>query len=208
MGDYHVDAILFDFGGVLADEGFRQGMHAIALSNRLDPEGFEKMAHDVIHSTGYLIGKADEDTFWQVLRDKAGIKGRDQKFKDMILERFTLRDWIIALVMRLRSHHIRLAILSDQTNWLDEFDAQHHIFQLFDHVFNSFHMGKCKRDLSLFDDVLRIMKVEPGKALFVDDTPGHIERAKARGLSTILYRDKKNFLGNMARFCPGLIHID
>jgi len=208
MRDCRVDAVLFDFGGVLADEGFRQGMHAIALSNSLDPEGFEKAAYDVIHSTGYLIGKADERAFWQALRDKTGIKGRDQELKDMILERFTIRDWMIALVMRLRYHHIRLAILSDQTNWLDEFDARHHIFHLFDHVFNSFHMGKSKFDSSIFDDVLKIMKVGPAKALFVDDTPGHIERAKARGLSTILYRDKKNFLENIAKFCPGLIQSD
>ena len=208
MREFYVDAVLFDFGGVLADEGFRQGMHAIALSNSLDPEGFEKTAHDVIHSTGYLIGKADEDTFWQVLQDKTGINGRDQELKDMILDLFTLRDWMASLVMKLRSHHIRLAILSDQTNWLDEFDARHHIFHLFDYVFNSFHMGKSKADPSIFDDVLKIMKVEPAKALFVDDTPGHIERAKARGLNTILYRDKNDFLKNMAKFCPGLIQSD
>jgi len=35
-----VDAILFDFGGVLADERFRNGLLAIARRNGLNPEGF------------------------------------------------------------------------------------------------------------------------------------------------------------------------
>lgn len=33
-----IRAVLFDFGGVLAEEGFRIGLRAIARLNSLDPE--------------------------------------------------------------------------------------------------------------------------------------------------------------------------
>jgi hypothetical protein len=36
--DPAIRAVLFDFGGVLAEEGFRIGLRAIARLNSLDPE--------------------------------------------------------------------------------------------------------------------------------------------------------------------------
>ena len=35
-----IKAVLFDFGGVLAEEGFRQGLMAIAGQYDLDPQAF------------------------------------------------------------------------------------------------------------------------------------------------------------------------
>ena len=40
MKSQKVEAVLFDFGGVLADEGFRDGLYAIAGANSIDPERF------------------------------------------------------------------------------------------------------------------------------------------------------------------------
>ncbi len=33
-----IKAVLFDFGGVLAEEGFREGLKSIGRKNGLDPE--------------------------------------------------------------------------------------------------------------------------------------------------------------------------
>jgi putative hydrolase of the HAD superfamily len=35
-----IKAVLFDFGGVLAEEGFREGLKAIGVKNGLDPDDF------------------------------------------------------------------------------------------------------------------------------------------------------------------------
>jgi putative hydrolase of the HAD superfamily len=34
--DMNIDAVLFDFGGVIAEEGFKQGLAAIARAHGLD----------------------------------------------------------------------------------------------------------------------------------------------------------------------------
>jgi putative hydrolase of the HAD superfamily len=99
---------------------------------------------------------------------------------------------------------MRLALLSDQTNWLDQLDEKLHFFRCFDHVFNSYHMGKSKKDSSLFDDVLKIMELRAEQTLFVDDHGSHIERAGQRGLNTILYQDRPSFIRALAVFCPFL----
>lgn len=192
-----VAAVLFDFGGVLADEGFKHGLHAIARANGLEPEAFEALVEELIFSTGYLTGGASEADFWHDVRRATGIRAEDAALKRMILERFTLRPWMIDIVKGLKGR-VKLAILSDQTNWLDELDAGLHFFELFDYVFNSYHLGKSKRDPSLFDDVLAVMGIAPEKALFIDDRPGNVARAGSRGLRTMLYNGRDDFLGRLA----------
>jgi HAD superfamily hydrolase (TIGR01509 family) len=194
----------FDYGGVLADEGFRDGLHAIAKLNQHDPESFFKTARELIHTSGYLIGKSDEKFYWNLLRDQTGIRMTDIELRNMILERFILRKWMLDIVNDLENNHIRLAILSDQTNWLDELDKRDHFLHKFEKVFNSYHLGKSKQDISLFNDVLSIINVDPEDALFVDDTAGHIERAHSLGINTILYKDKANFKERINAYCPGL----
>jgi hypothetical protein len=40
--------------------------------------------------------------------------------------------------------------------------------------------------------------------LFIDDTPGHCERAGQRGLNVILYIGRSNFEEKIGAYCPFL----
>ena len=202
MKSQKVEAVLFDFGGVLADEGFRDGLYAIAGANSIDPEEFAFQARELIHSTGYLTGEGDEHSYWDAMRTHTGISGDDKDLRDTILKRFTLRGWMFDVLKKLGIDGVRLFILSDQTNWLDELEEKHHFYHLFEKVFNSYHIRKCKRDQSLFEDVLKILNLDPDSVLFVDDTKEHIERAHAVGLKTIWFQGKEDFLEKMKRFFP------
>jgi len=55
-----IRVVLFDFGGVIADEGFYQGLRAIAEESGLEPEQFLRTAEELIHRTGYVTGRATE----------------------------------------------------------------------------------------------------------------------------------------------------
>ena len=89
--------VLFDFGGVLAEEGFRGGLYAIARKNGRDPEWFFLRASDAIYETGYITGQATEADYWEALRRETGICGTDEELTGEILPRFILRpvmiDW-------------------------------------------------------------------------------------------------------------------
>jgi putative hydrolase of the HAD superfamily len=188
------EVILFDFGGVLAEEGFRNGLNAIALRNGLNPEEFWQQAYALTFNGGYVTGRMDEPTFWQALREQTGIKGSDANLRAEILSRFELRPWMIELVKKFKESRVRCAILSDQTNWLDELNEKYDFFQWFDRVFNSFHMGKSKQDSTIFDDIAEELQVTPEQILFIDDSSGNIERARKKGLQTVLFKDKESFM--------------
>jgi FMN phosphatase YigB (HAD superfamily) len=200
-----INAVLFDFGGVIAEEGFRNGLTHIAKVNSLDEAVLFKTAQDLIFSGGYLTGHGSEVTLWEQLRARTGIKSSDGELKAIILERFILRDWMITLVKRLADASVRVAILSDQTNWLDELDSKLHFFNYFERVFNSFYLGKSKNDPSIFSDVIAVMGIRPGETLFIDDTMGHVERARSRGLHAICYTGKQQFLDEMKGYFPDMV---
>lgn len=198
------EAILFDFGGVLAEEGFRLGLASIAEINGLEPESFAKTGFRLIFEVGYAVGRADEKTFWHELRKITGAQGSDEMFRDEILSHFILRPDMIELVKKLKAQHVHVAILSDQTQWLDELNARYDFFKWFDYVFNSYHMGKSKKDPATFVHVLQRMGVSPDRALFVDDDRSNVERAGQAGLHALWFREQESFFNELAAFCPFL----
>jgi putative hydrolase of the HAD superfamily len=195
-----VRVILFDYGGVLAEEGFREGLMAIARSNGLSPKDFFEMATSAVYESGYVVGSSSEQAYWDLMRKRADIRQSDAELRKEILERFTLRPWMLEIVRDLRHEGYLVGILSDQTQWLDELDDRDHFFAEFDVVFNSYHLGRGKRDSGVFDEVAERLEVRPSEVLFIDDNEGHIERARSKGFQTILFRDKESFVREMKGF--------
>ena len=192
-------AILFDFGGVLAEEGFQEGLCAIARSQGLNPAVVHQAGMDAVYDTGYALGRGSEADFWCEMRQRTGIVGDDASLTGEILNRFEPRPGMFAAVRALRRRRVMVVILSDQTDWLERLDRRDGFSDEFDQVFNSYRLGKGKRDPSVFDDTLRTLGVAPSEALFVDDMPGNVARAAARGLRTILFQDEAGFLAELAK---------
>lgn len=201
----HINTVLFDFGGVLAEEGFREGLKVIARLNGIDEDIFFRTAENAIDSCGYLTGKANESTYWEVLRKTMRIKGDDQSFRKEILSRFLLREWMFDLVKRIRDLKIHVGILSDQTDWLEKINAHSNFFPLFDFIFNSYYLGKSKKDPTHYDDILQKIGVEASQVLFIDDNPAHCERAKQKGWNVIYYLNRNQFIEEMIIFLPGIL---
>lgn len=197
-----IDIVLFDFGGVIAEEGFKQGLTAVARANGVDEGAFVQAAFDIIYSTGYVLGKAPESAFWDALRREKGVRGDDASLRNEIFSRFILWDWMIDLVNKLKSNGIKVGILSDQTDLLEELDKKYDFFRLFNYIFSSYRLGKGKRDASLFDDVARAVNVEPDRILFIDDDPGHVNRARQKGWKAMLYIEQAGFQKELEEILP------
>ena len=186
-------SVVFDFGGVLAEEGFREGLREIARKNGLDPDDFSFTADLLIYTTGYLTGHATEEDFWKAVRERTGVRGTDKDLRGEILKRFLLRPPVVSCVDLLRAKGFSLAMLSDQTNWLEELDPSGSLSGRFDRVLNSMRTGRSKRTASTFGYLCETLELEPREMLFIDDNKGHIERATNMGLNTILYTTYEDF---------------
>jgi putative hydrolase of the HAD superfamily len=195
-----IKAVLFDFGGVIAEEGFYEGLLAIGEMNALNPEAFFKTVDALIAETGYLAGASEEAVFWDAVKNETRITMSNAALRHEIMKRFTLRPGMIAYVDLLKSNGFIVAMLSDQTNWLDEIDEKTALFQHFDSVFNSYHIHKSKRDATVFRDVCSDLNVRPGETLFIDDNSKHIQRAMSEGLNVIHFIGMSDFEKRIRKF--------
>jgi len=188
-----IRAVLFDFGGVLAEEGFGHGLEALAREQDLAVEDITAEGMRAVYDSGFVLGSGTAADFWALMRKRTGLQGDDADLTARILDGFIVRPWMLQLAERLRSRGYVTGILSDQTDWLDRLDARDHFYRLFEPVYNSYYLGKGKRDPSLFTDVAADLGLAPATILFIDDNPGNVARAESMGWQAILYRDRTDF---------------
>lgn len=198
-----VRAVLFDFGGVLAEEGFRDGLVALAVEQGLDVAAMPAEGMRAVYDSGFVLGRGTVTDFWRLMRKRTGLTGDDGVLTERILSGFVIRPWMIDLVRQLRAQGYVTGILSDQTHWLDTLDERYHFFDAFDRIYNSYYLGKGKQDPSLFTDVATNLDMLPSAIVFVDDDAGNVARAVETGLQAIHFVDREGFISELERLTGG-----
>lgn len=190
--------ILFDFGGVVAEEGFLDYFAELSERYGCPRHELPQLALDTVYDSGYVTGQASETDFWNLLRERFPLTEPDSELSAAILHHFQPRKPVLALVDELRKFGFRTGVLSDQTDWLDKLDRRDDLFSHFDRVFNSYYLGKGKRDASLFEDVLKALSICPSAAIFIDDNPENVRRAVSHGLHGLHYENFEKLLQELA----------
>ncbi len=190
MSETIIKAILLDYGGVIADEGFQNGLRAMAREQGLDEEAMMMVAKNAVYDSGFILGQGSEQEFWAMMREGSGLRGDDADLTRRVLEGFVLRPWMVSLVQQWLEQGYLTGILSDQSHWLDWLDDRDGFFRYFDFVFNSYHLGKGKRNPAVFSEVADQLELAPAEILFVDDMKSNVERAQAAGWQAVHYVDR------------------
>ena len=193
-----IRAVLFDFGGVLAEEGFSNGLQRLAQEQGLDQASITADGMQAVYDSGFVLGKGSEANFWSLLRERTGLQGDDAFLRQQIFDGFIIRPWMLELVAQLSRQGYVTGILSDQVDWLDKLDARDHFYCYFDHIYNSYYMGKGKRDPSQFTDVATDLGLPPAQILFVDDSEHNVKNAESVGMQAIHYHDRETFIKALA----------
>ena len=189
-----ISTVLFDYGGVLAEEGFHNGLVALAKEQGLDVAAMPTEGMKAVYDSGFVVGRGTAADFWKLMRERTGLVGDDAVLTERILSGFVIRSWMIELVRECHKQGYVTGILSDQTHWLDELNERDHFYNVFDHIFNSYTQGKGKQDPSLFNDVAIELGLPLSGILFVDDNAGNVNRAREVGMQALQYVDKESFI--------------
>jgi putative hydrolase of the HAD superfamily len=201
-----IRVVLFDYGGVLAEEGFREGLFSIARQQGLEPDVFYQTAQQGVYDSGFVSGNGTEADFWRYMRERFPLHGDDELLSTEILQRFVLRPYMLELVRTIRSRGYLVGILSDQTVWLDQLDQRDCFYREFDRLYISYRLGKGKRDASLFDDVAADLDLSPARIVFIDDNHGNIERACSRGMNGVEFTSDKECLVRLEAMLDQSLH--
>ncbi|MGD1996885.1 MAG: HAD family phosphatase [Anaerolineae bacterium] len=181
-----IKAVLFDFGRVISAQkpaslfrGYEEelGM-ARGTLNRI------MFGSRVWQET--LVGRKTIDEYWREVGPKLGLHTPEEveAFRRRYFADEAINADVVDLIRRLRGRY-KLGVLSNSPpglpQWLDEWD----ILDLFDVVVCSGDEGVVKPDPAIFEMALARLGVEPEEAVFIDDTPGHVEAARGLGLRGI-----------------------
>lgn len=189
-GPGEVDALLFDFGGVLIEISFDRVFARWADLAGVD---FERVRDRFSHGDAYQGHERGELTiaaYFQSLREELGIELTDAQFGDGWNQVFgPEHEETVALLWQLRER-VPLYLFSN-TNvfhydyWRDRYAPA---LQPFERMFISCELGMRKPHREAFERVAREIGVAARRILFFDDTLANLEGAREAGMHTVHVR--------------------
>lgn len=198
-----IKAIIFDFGRVITAQKPLSLFRSYEEELGLDPDTINSIMFGSQAWQDTLLGRKTTEEFWHLIGPELGLKTADEvnRFRRRYHADEAINEAVLDLIRKLRGRY-KLAILSnsppDLTRWLADWEMR----DLFEVVFCSGDEGMIKPDPAAFKLTLERLGVEPGKAVFIDDTPEHVEAARKLGIQGIIFTtaaalkdDLKKFLG-------------
>ncbi|MEX0909957.1 MAG: HAD family phosphatase [Candidatus Paceibacterota bacterium] len=107
-----------------------------------------------------------------------------------------LVDWI-------RNHKAEysFSVLSNNSAVLNDLlKEKFHIYDDFDHIFNSAEIGLVKPNPEIFRFVLDKLKVPTAQCLFIDDRLDNVEAARSVGLRAVQFISNEQFFGDLKEY--------
>lgn len=189
--------IIFDLGGVILNIDYQKPIEEFKKLGIKDVDSLYSKKSQTELFDRLETGKIDENEFVAQIQEIAGIPLSHTDIINAwnsILMDYPLRRLQILQQLQL---HFNLFLLSN-TNEIHE-KAFNKLLQetcgfpslgvFFDKVYLSHRVGLRKPDPAIFQLVLNENNLEPAETLFIDDSPQHIESAKALGIQTIHMKD-------------------
>jgi len=185
--------IIFDLGGVLLNIDYNLTEQAFRAAGIENFGALYSRLRQTPLFDDLETGKTDRGSFVKALQDAAGRRISEEQviaaWNAMLLD-FPLRR--LQLLQQLRLHY-DLFLLSNTNeiheeafnNILMKAHGFPHIGLFFDKAYLSHRVGLRTPMPEIFQRVMEENGLQPDRTLFIDDSPQHIEGAKAMGIQTI-----------------------
>jgi len=189
-----IKAVIFDFGRVISAQKPPSLFRTYEEDLRIEPGTINTIMFESRAWQDALLGRTTVEEFWQAIGPALGLNtaAHVEAFHRRYHADEAVNEDMLKLMRRLHGHY-KLAVLSNSppglTQWLDDWG----MLDLFDAVFCSGDEGIAKPDPQAFVLTLERLGIRPEEAVFVDDTPEHVEAARALGLRGVVFTTVEEF---------------
>ncbi len=182
-----IQAVIFDFGGVLIRTESQAGRQKWEAKLGLEPGGLSRAVFESETALLASLGKIPEEKIWETLAVKYNLKP-DQldELRADFWSGDRLDTALIETIRGLRSKKYKTAILSNA--WSGArllFTTQFQLDKVFDLIVISAEEGLAKPDPDLYRRVVDRLGVLPEEAIFVDDFIENVVAARDAGIHAI-----------------------
>ena len=187
-----VDAIVYDFGGVLVAIDFDR---VFARWARHAGVPMEMVKSRFTHGGAYSRherGDLPIEGYWAALREQLGIDISDAQFAEG-WERVFGEEYpnTLELVSRLRGRVPQYMLSNTNPTHLEFMQRRYaDVFARLDGIFTSCGLGSRKPERASFEAVAREIGVPLERILFFDDTESNVEGAREVGMKAVLVRSE------------------
>jgi len=183
-----IEAVLFDWGGVLIDNPTPGLMSYCAATLGVSVEGYVQ-AHNR-HAEPLQKGAIAEAVFWQRICDSLGcpLPKQASLWGEAFRAVYVPRAEVFALARRLRERGYRTSLLSNTEDPAMEFFLELK-YDAFDAATFSCAEGVAKPEREIYEIAARKLGVTPAQGVLIDDRLDFIEGARAAGMKGIVYED-------------------
>ena len=176
-----IKAVLFDFGGVLAElrgEAHLLGLLKQGMTGEQMWATWSRSPAVRAHESGHICA----EEFSQRIVDELALTVAPHEFLD------GFRDWVVgpfadthALIRDVAARHTTALVTNTSAvHWpaIESLGVLPHMH----HVFASYQIGRIKPDREYYEYVLAEMALLPHEAVFLDDSPINVAAARALGM--------------------------
>jgi len=183
-----IEAVIFDWGGVLIDNPAQAMAYYCAAALDVDIEQYLRAFRK--YDDDFITGKINEDRFWLKVCYELG------KEKPQVPSLWTLafeaaynqREDMFNLAVILRENGYLAAVLSNTEPPAAKLFYKNHYDKIFDAAIFSCNEGVKKPQLKIYDITASKLSVLPANCVFIDDDPQNIDGAKKAGMNAILFK--------------------
>jgi len=176
-----IEAVVFDFGGVLTQQPLDSHRDKLRALCGLDPSVF---------TSEYRRQRPAYDRGAEILRSL---------FEEDVASWTRVNEAVLNWAFVLQEAGVRTGILSNMPrDMLERIETLFRWFDRFDVKIFSCDVGVSKPDPSIYRTCLDALGLEAGKVLFFDDVPANVKGAEQAGIRTVLFRDYEDALRQVA----------
>ena len=185
-----IEAVIFDYGGVLARTVDPEPRAAWERDLGLTPGTLTATVHDKRLWVAAQNGSIQSDAHWQAVGEELGLsKSQLRGLRAAFYAGDVLNQQLLARIDRLRQQGMALGLLSNFSTDLRSMLEAQDLVRRFDHIAISAEIGVMKPDAAAYEAILAMLALPASACVFIDDLPANIAAARALDMHGIVFED-------------------
>ena len=185
-----IEAVIFDYGGVLAQTIDPEPRAAWERTLGLAPGALTTAVHDERLWVAAQNGSIQSEAHWRAVGQALGLSQPQLRgLRESFYGGDVLNQQLLARIDGLRQQGVALGLLSNFSTDLRSMLGVQDLLRRFDHIAISAEIGAMKPDAAAYEAILGMLALPAAACVFIDDLPENVDAARALGMHGIVFED-------------------
>ena len=185
-----IEAVIFDYGGVLAQTIDPEPRAAWERTLGLAPGALTTAVHDERLWVAAQNGSIQSEAHWRAVGQALGLSQPQLRgLRESFYGGDVLNQQLLARIDGLRQQGVALGLLSNFSTDLRSMLGVQDLLRRFDHIAISAEIGAMKPDAAAYEAILGMLALPAPACVFIDDLPENVDAARALGMHGIVFED-------------------